>query len=105
VNRERAQYLSAMAANALSNSIEGIDTARAGLALLDRHDPAGDENVDRAFLELELAMGLRLAEQPDRADALGRASGLAAQFGDAFLDRWFSDRHTRNEALAAHHNR
>lgn len=105
VNRERARYLSAMAANALGDGIEGAAQARAGLALLDTHDAAGGENVDRAFLELELAMGLRLSEQGGRADALARALALAAQFGDAFLDKWFADRNTRNEALAAHYGR
>ena len=105
VNRERAQYLCAMAANALGLGADGVAQARAGLALLDEFDQAGDENVDRAFLELELAMGLRLAEQPGRAEALARALALAAQFGQAWLDRWFADRSTRNEALAAHYRR
>jgi hypothetical protein len=105
VNRERAHYLGAMAAHALGDALPGITHARAGLALLDRHDTAGDENVDRAFLELELATGLRLAAQPGRSEALTRALALAAQFGDAFLDRWFADRLARNEALAAHYGR
>lgn len=105
VNRERARYLSAMAANALGEGAEGAAQARAGLALLDAHDGDGAENVDRAFLELELAMGLRLGEQAGQGDALARALALAAQFGDASLDKWFSDRNTRNEALAAHYGR
>ena len=105
VNRERARYLSAMAANALGEGGEGAAQARAGLALLDAHDADGAENVDRAFMELELAMGLRLGEQAGQGDALARALALAAQFGDAWLDKWFSDRNTRNEALAAHYGR
>jgi hypothetical protein len=105
VNRERARYLSAMAANALGDGTEGARQARAGLALLDAHDVASKENVDRAFMELELALGLRLGEQGGRADALARALALAAQFGDASLDKWFSDRNRRNEALALHYGR
>ncbi len=105
VNHERARYLSAMVANALGDGAEGAAQARSGLALLDVHDQAGHENVDRAFLELELAMGLRLAGQPGRAQALARALALAARFGEAWLDHWFAERNTRNEALAAHYGR
>ena len=105
VNRERAHYLRAMAANALGLGADGAAQARAGLALLDEFDQAGNENVDRAFLELELATGLRLAEQPGRAEALARALALAAQFGQPWLDRWFADRSARNEALALHYLR
>ncbi len=105
LNHERAHYLVAMAANALGDGATGVAQARAGLALLDEHDTAGDEHVDRAFLELELAMGLRLAGQDGRADALARALALAARFGDPDLDKWFTGRHTRNEALAIHYGR
>ena len=100
VNRERAHYLCAMAANALGHGDDGVAQARAGLALLDEFDIDNGEPVDRAFLELELAAGLRLAGQPGRAEALARALALAARFGEPWLDRWFSDRQTRNEALA-----
>ena len=103
LNRERAHYLGAMAAHALGDAAEGIASARTGLALLDQHDQAGAEDVDRAFFELELATGLRLAGRPGRSEALTRALVLAARFGDAFLDRWFADRLARNEALAAHY--
>ena len=105
LHHERAHYLVAMAANALGDGATAVTQARAGLALLDEHDTAGDEAVDRAFLELELAMGLRLAGQDGRADALARALALAARFGDPALDRWFAGRHTRNEALATHYGR
>ena len=105
VNRERAHYLGAMVANALGEGAAGAAHARSGLALLEAHDQAGEETVDRAFLELELAMGQRLADQPGRAEALARALALAARFGEAGLDRWFTDRQTRNEALAAHYGR
>ena len=105
VNHGRAHYLRAMAANALGLGADGVAQARAGLVLLDEFDHDGQEKVDRAFLELELATGLRLAERPERAEALARALALAAQFGPAWLDRWFAERCTRNEALAAHYGR
>lgn len=103
VNHERAHYLRAMAANALGDGDAGAAHARAGLALLDEFDVDNGEAVDRAFLELELAAALRLAGQPGRPEALARALALAARFGEPWLDRWFSDRQTRNEALAAHY--
>ena len=105
VQRERARYLSAMAANALGRGDAGAAHARAGLALLDEFDVDDGERVDRAFLELELAAGLRLAGQPGRAEALARALALASRFGEPWLDRWFRDRQARNEALAAHYGR
>jgi hypothetical protein len=105
VQRERAYYLCAMVANALGHGVEGASHARAGLALLADCDAPGSEDVDRAFLELELAAALRLAGQAGRAEALARALALAQRFGDASLERWFADRRARNEALAAHYGR
>ena len=105
VHRERADYLGAMAANALGDGVQGSAQARAGLALLDEHDAGGDENVDRAFLELKLATGLRLAGRPGPDEAQARASSLATGFRDASLDRWFDERQRRNGAIAAQHGR
>jgi hypothetical protein len=105
VNHERAHTLSAMAANALGLGTDAVAQARAGLALLDEFDGAGRERVDRAFLELELALGLRLAQLPGRAEALARALALAARFEQPGLSRWFAQRGERNEALAAHYGR
>ena len=105
VNHERAHTLSAMAANALGLGADAVAQARAGLALLDEFDDDGRERVDRAFLELELALGLRLAQLPGRAEALARALALAAQFEQPGLSRWFAQRSERNEALAAHYGR
>ncbi|MBW8757364.1 MAG: hypothetical protein JF586_07120 [Burkholderiales bacterium] len=105
VNHERARYLSAMVANALGDGDAGVAHAQAGLALLDEFDVDHGQAVDRAFLELELAAGLRLAGRPGRPEALARALALASRFGQPWLDRWFSDRQTRNEALAAHYGR
>jgi hypothetical protein len=105
LNHERAHYLCAMAGNALGLGSQGMSHARAGLALLDEFDQAANENVDRAFLLLELAMGLRLAEQAGRADALAGADALAAQFEGDWLKGWYAERRARNEALATHYRR
>ncbi len=101
---ERASYLRAMTANALGEGACAAAHARAGLDLIDAHDGAHTQDVDRAFLQLELAQGLRLAGR-DAAAASDRAITLAAAFGDAALDKWFADRVRRNEALAAHYGR
>jgi hypothetical protein len=103
VNVERAHYLRAMAANALGEGALGATQARAGLGLLDTHDTAHAEDVDRTFLQLELAQGLRLAGLELATEARDRAETLAAAFGDAALDRWFADRVRRNEALVAYY--
>ncbi len=105
LNHERAHYLCAMSANVLGHATLAVAQARAGLELLDAHDDAHQEDVDRAFLELELALGLRLLQQADAAHALVRADALAARFGDTALDAWFARRRARNEALAAHYGR
>ena len=105
VNHERAHTLRAMAANALGRGADGVAQARAGLALMDQFDPDGHENIDRAFLELELATALRLAQQPGSVDALARSLALAARFGQGGPDRWFAERRARSEALAVHYGR
>ena len=105
LNHERAHYLCAMSANALGHGASAVEQARAGLALLDAHDGAHAHDVDRAFLELELAQGLGRLDQPERASALARADALAQRFDEAGLDTWFANRRARNEALAAHYGR
>ncbi|MGN6525316.1 MAG: hypothetical protein ACTHL8_02915 [Burkholderiaceae bacterium] len=107
VNAERAHYLRALAANALGEAGAAATHARAGLALLDAHDDAHAQDVDRAFLELELAHALALAGgADDAADAAqDRAEALAARFEDAALARWFDQRERRNAELAARYRR
>ena len=74
--------------------------ASAGLALLDAHDQAQEQSVDRAFLTLEASFALeRLGRADDARASRGRADALAAAFGDAGLSAWFSDRVARNQAL------
>jgi hypothetical protein len=107
VNAERAHYLRALAANALGDATQAAMHARAGLALLDEHDGAQAQDVDRAFLELELAHALAMAgDCDDAADAAqDRAEALAARFKDAALVRWFDERIQRNASLAARYRR
>lgn len=71
VQHERAHYLAALAANALGDAESAAHQARAGLVLLDTHDTAHEETVDRAFLEQELAQALS-------GSGSGSGSGLGA---------------------------
>jgi len=105
LQQERAHYLRALAANASGDGATGARHARAGLALLDANDTARAEDVDRAFLALELAQGLRLAHDEGAAPAHERAEALAAAFDDESLRAWFADRVQRNAALLALHER
>ena len=61
VNRERARYLSAMAANALGRGTRARRMRARGWPCWTNSTSTDSERVDRAFLELELAAALRLA--------------------------------------------
>jgi hypothetical protein len=103
VNHERAAYLCAMAASALGDPAAALRHAEGALALIDAHDAAGEQSVDRAFLGLEAAFALqRLGRADEAARARAAADALAAAFNDAGLDTWYADRVARNEALRAH---
>jgi len=100
VNAERAEYLLALVTSALGDPAQALAHARAGLALLDTHDAAGDERVDRAFLALEAAFALeRLGDAGAAQAARRQADALAAAFGDAGLERWYAERVARNATL------
>ena len=87
-------------ANTLGDPHPARAHALSGIALLDRHDEAGAEFVDRAFLDLELAhASLRLGLVGEAAAARAQAQSLAARFGDEALERWFASRTARLEAL------
>jgi hypothetical protein len=103
VQQERSRYLGALAANALGDGRAAAVHARAGLALLDAHDEAHAEDVDRAFLELELAQGLRLDGADGAPAARDRAETLAAAFKSPGLRTWFEDRRRRNEEILVHY--
>ena len=99
VQHERALYLRAMVSNALGEHREARAHAQAALALLNEHDAAHAEDVDRAFVELErwwACSRSRLAAEA--ADARTNADALAAEFKDAGLTAWFE---RREQALRA----
>ena len=101
VHWERVRYLRALCASALGDATGARAHAAAGLALLDAHDTAQEQPVDRAFLEMELSWAcdaLGLAEEAAVAHA--RAEALAADFGDAGLTAWYRQRSERNRLLA-----
>ena len=96
VHQERALYLRALACTVLGEPHLARRHAIDGLALLDTHDGAQGENVDRAFLELErwnACVWLGLADEAEAA--LARAQALAAGFDDAGLTQWFETRRQR----------
>ena len=96
VHQERALYLRALACTVLGEPHLARRHAIDGLALLDAHDGAQGENVDRAFLELErwnACVWLGLADEAE--GALARAQALAAGFNDAGLTQWFETRRQR----------
>jgi hypothetical protein len=101
VQHERAHYLRALGANALADAHLAAAEARAGLAMLDAHDTAHGETVDRAFLEQELAQALRSVDEAGAMAARARAEAIASTWSDEGLRRWFADRDARNEALRA----
>jgi len=100
VNHERACYLRALVAGALGEAEAARAHARAGLALLDTHDDAQEQSVDRAFLEMEHAFACeRLGRAEEAAAAHARADALEADFNDAGLTAWYRQRIERNRLL------
>ncbi len=100
VNHERACYGVAVAAGAAGDEQLQHDAAVEGLMLLDRHDAAGKESVDRAFLELERAHALQRLGRHGQADAAReRADALAVAFGDDALTDWYRGRVARHRQL------
>jgi hypothetical protein len=100
IHHERACYGVAVAAGAAAEGWQQHDAAAQGLQLLDRHDAAGEQNVDRAFLELELAHALRRLGQHEAAAASrARADALAAAFTDESLTDWYRARLDRQRQL------
>ena len=73
--------------------------------MLDTNDAEHAEDVDRAFIELELAQGLDMAVMDGADEARQRAATLASRFAQAWLTEWFASRVERNAALSAHYGR
>jgi hypothetical protein len=89
VNEARAEYLLALAHNAVRRPDTARDHGARALALL---EGLGDEKVDEAFTHLALANASRLlGDRPGYDDHLLRADRLAEAFADDGLVRWFAD--------------
>jgi hypothetical protein len=90
VNWERAEYLRALTANLLRRWQAGHDAARRALQLIEAN---GAQDVDRAFLLLELSRAQRgLGDEIAAEQSAAAAAALAAAFEDASLNTWFADR-------------
>jgi hypothetical protein len=102
VNQERACYGVAVATGAAGDAAAQLEAASDGLALLDRHDAAAEQTVDRAFLDLERAHALQRLGRHGEADAArANADALAAAFEDASLTNWYRSRVERHRQLLA----
>jgi hypothetical protein len=93
VNHERALYLRALVANRVGDSASARDDCRRALELIAAH---GGEDVDRAFLLLQLAGALmRLGDAAGGQAALAEARSTATTWNDAGLTNWFGQEHDR----------
>jgi hypothetical protein len=89
INQERADYLIALSANRIDDFKLAKQAAEAGLNTIDRF---GQEDVDRAFLLLELSRALHgLGETAQGIQARADAEQLAQDF-DPSLREWFDFR-------------
>ena len=93
IHHERAEYLLALTYNALHRFDEARRAATRALAIIDSH---GDEPVDRAFINLELALACReLKRTEDFERARKNASDIAGTFEDPGLQQWFQSKYAR----------
>jgi hypothetical protein len=89
VNHERALYLRALVHNRVGDAAAAREDCRQALAIIDAH---GTEDVDRAFLQLQLAGAqAALGDDAEAARALAEAQAAAAQWDDAGLKSWFEE--------------
>jgi hypothetical protein len=93
IHHERADYLLALTYNALRRFDEARQAAARALATIDSH---GDEPVDRAFINIELALACReLKRKEDFERARKSASDIAQTFEDPGLQQWFQSKYAR----------
>lgn len=86
-NHERADYLIALCGNRVGEWAVALQAARNGIATIEAN---GSEDVDRAFLLLEVARASHgLGDEATRASAKAEAMKLAESF-DASLHDWFN---------------
>jgi hypothetical protein len=90
VNWERAEYLRALTANLLRDWHAAQAAATRALELIEVH---GVQDVDRAFLLLELSRAQRgLGDAVAAENSASAATRLAAELNDPGLTTWFEDR-------------
>lgn len=89
VNHERADYLVALCANRLQEYEAAGIAARAGLKTIENN---GSEDVDRAFLLLELARAHKGLGQVDEGQAARTEAARLAEAFDKDLRAWFDSR-------------
>jgi hypothetical protein len=93
IHQERADYLLALTYNALGRFEEARQAATRALAIIDSHV---DEPVDRAFINVELALACReLKRGQDFERARKNASDIARGFEDPGLQQWFQSKYAR----------
>lgn len=93
VQHERALYLQALVYNRTGAPAAARDACTEALALIEAH---GEEEVDRAFLKLQLAGALlRLNEQAAGETILAEARRAAASWDDDGLRQWFAEEQAR----------
>jgi len=92
-NHERADYLLALTYNALGRYDAAEAAALRALATIDQN---GEEPVDRAFINVELAYASKqLGKISDFTARRDQASHLAAAFSDQSLKSWFDQKFSR----------
>ncbi len=93
VNHERALYLVALVANRTGAHERARDAARQALAVIAEN---GAEDVDRAFLLLQLAGAQQsLGDAGASRAAHDEARAIAAGWNDRSLTEWFDAEHAR----------
>lgn len=93
VNHERALYLKALVANRIDDHAGARADCEAALALIAAN---GTEEVDRTFLQLQLAGALtHLGETVQAQAILAESRKAAEQWDDAGLKSWFADEYRR----------
>ena len=93
VNHERALYLVALVANRVGDHAQARDAVRQALDLI---AASGTEEVDRAFLLLQLAGALRALGADGASDsAHAEARAIADTWTEAWLTEWFATEEAR----------
>ncbi len=93
IHQERADYLLSLAYNALGRHEDARQAATRALATIDAH---GDEAIDRAFINVELALASRkLGRATEFTNARQHAETIAKDFDDPGLRQWFDARFAR----------